>query len=218
MAAAAATVASAIGRVGPVQATDGDTVHVGDQLTATTETKITNTAGGTAIRGVAAGGSPGIRGDSDTDAGVTGFGALGLYGGGGTRGVVGVSNGDYGVVGTSQVDATGVLGYSGLQGTEPAAKAKTGLYGYAAQDSTSTAVWGQSPAGRAVRGSTTTGYAGYFEGKVYSTKWFELKEISAPAAPTTNRARLFIRDNGSGKTQLCIKFANGPAKVLATQS
>ena len=38
-----------------------------------------------------------------------------------------------------------------------------------------------------------------------------------PAAPTTGRGRVFLRDTGSGKTQLCVKFATGPVQVLATE-
>ena len=38
-----------------------------------------------------------------------------------------------------------------------------------------------------------------------------------PAAPATGRARVFARDNGSGKTQLCVRFATGATQVLATE-
>jgi hypothetical protein len=69
-----------------------------------------------------------------------------------------------------------------------------------------------------LHGKTSTGYAGYFEGKVYTNKWYELTEITTPGSPASNRARLFVRDNGLGKTQLCVKFANGTSKVLATES
>jgi hypothetical protein len=68
-----------------------------------------------------------------------------------------------------------------------------------------------------VYGKTSTGYGGFFEGKVYTAKWYELTEISTPPSPVANRARLFLKDNGSGKTQLCVKFANGTVKVLATE-
>lgn len=37
------------------------------------------------------------------------------------------------------------------------------------------------------------------------------------AAPAANGARLYARDNGSGKTQLVVRFNNGPVIVLATQ-
>jgi hypothetical protein len=38
-----------------------------------------------------------------------------------------------------------------------------------------------------------------------------------PGAPTAGRARLFMRDNGSGKTQFCVRFATGAVHVLATE-
>jgi hypothetical protein len=53
---------------------------------------------------------------------------------------------------------------------------------------------------------------------VLTTKYHELAEISTPAAPPSNHARLFVRDNGSGKTQLCVRFPTGAVKVLATES
>ena len=37
------------------------------------------------------------------------------------------------------------------------------------------------------------------------------------AAPSANGARLYTRDNGSGKTQLVVRFNTGPPVVIATQ-
>ena len=45
----------------------------------------------------------------------------------------------------------------------------------------------------------------------------EFGEISDPAAPATNSARLYARDNGSGKTQLVVRFPTGAVQVLATE-
>ena len=42
-------------------------------------------------------------------------------------------------------------------------------------------------------------------------------ERSDPSAPSTNQAILYIRDNGAGKTQLCVRFATGAIQVLATE-
>lgn len=42
-------------------------------------------------------------------------------------------------------------------------------------------------------------------------------EISDPAAPAANRGKFYIRDNGAGKTQLCVRFATGAVQVLATE-
>jgi hypothetical protein len=44
-----------------------------------------------------------------------------------------------------------------------------------------------------------------------------LDEISDPAAPAANRARIYVRDNGSGKTQLVVRFSSGAVQVLATE-
>jgi len=42
-------------------------------------------------------------------------------------------------------------------------------------------------------------------------------EISDPSAPSANQGRLYFRDNGAGKTQLCVRFNTGAIQVLATQ-
>ena len=51
-----------------------------------------------------------------------------------------------------------------------------------------------------------------------SANYQEMIELGAdPAAPAANKARLFMRDNGSGKTQFCVRFPTGAVQVLATQ-
>ena len=45
----------------------------------------------------------------------------------------------------------------------------------------------------------------------------EFKEMTAPSAGGSNTARLFCRDNGSGKSQLCVIFATGAVQVIATE-
>ena len=47
--------------------------------------------------------------------------------------------------------------------------------------------------------------------------YIHFKAEVAAAAPAANEAKLYIKDNGSGKTQLCVKFADGSAQVLATE-
>jgi len=316
--------ASAIGRASPVSGADGDAIHVGDSLSASSATKLTNNVNvnpvlwgvsegsGTGIRGTTVSGNGvfgsadtgagvrglsnsyygvygfsasnnaivgrsiakyGVRGVSDEDVGVYGEstgGAPGVYGTSSDTGVYGTSTGIgigvegscnagtgvrgsalsgtgvygssessigvYGfsssgialmgfslasdkpaVVGRSIGHRTAVMGYSGT-GSLPPEKAKTGMYGYAAQDSSAKGVWGETTSGHAVHGTATSGYAGYFAGKVYTSTFHELQEISAPGAPASNRARLFVRDNGSGKTQLCVRFSAGAVKVLVTQA
>jgi hypothetical protein len=147
----------------------------------------------------------------------------------GSFGVVGESSAGVGVcgrstgisqpalLGQSTGHGTGVLGFSSGGGSQPAAKAKTGVYGYAAQDGGSFGVVGESPDGIGVYGASGTSFGGFFAGKVYTTKWYELGEVATPPAPAANKARLFVRDNGAGKTQLCVRFATGTVKVLATE-
>jgi hypothetical protein len=44
-----------------------------------------------------------------------------------------------------------------------------------------------------------------------------LPEVSSPAAPPADQAKLFAQDNGSGKTQLAVRMPTGSAIVLATE-
>jgi hypothetical protein len=187
--------------------------------------------GGTGLAG-ASGSGIGVRGSSDSYAGVYGSSPAG-FGVYGTcisnAGVYGTSISHVGVYGFSNAsnhaatlgfatgNSTGVQGYSGS--ALPVAPAKTGVYGYAAQDSGSVGVRGESPAGFGIYGKTTgTGFAGYFNGRTFMSQYIEIAEMSTPAAPGGNRARLFVRDNGVGKTQLCVRFPTGAVKVLATES
>lgn len=45
----------------------------------------------------------------------------------------------------------------------------------------------------------------------------QMVEITAPAAPAANTARLFVEDNGSGKTRLVVRFPTGANQVIATE-
>jgi hypothetical protein len=49
-------------------------------------------------------------------------------------------------------------------------------------------------------------------------KHAEFNEMSPPATPAANSARLYARDNGSGKTQLVVLLPDGAVTVLATQT
>jgi len=44
-----------------------------------------------------------------------------------------------------------------------------------------------------------------------------LTEMTAPAAPAANKGVLFLQDNGSGKTQFCVRFPTGAVQVIATE-
>lgn len=45
----------------------------------------------------------------------------------------------------------------------------------------------------------------------------QLGERSDPAAPSANSGYLYARDNGSGKTQLVVRFPTGAVQVIATE-
>lgn len=44
-----------------------------------------------------------------------------------------------------------------------------------------------------------------------------LEQSADPAAPAANGWRLFGKDNGSGKTLLCVRFASGAVQTIATE-
>jgi len=228
-----ALAASAIGRTSGVLAANGDTVFVGGDFTEAHVTGFANTGGGDGLYGSSSGSGYGVHGSSGSGSGVigTGISGIGVKGtSGSSDGVQGQSDSHSGVTGISDAtnwpaigswargNSTGVEGYSGPN-LPPAAPAKTGVFGYAAQDAQSVGVRGESPAGFGVYGKTTgTGFAGYFNGKTFMSQFVEIAEMTTPAAPGANRARLFVRDNGLGKTQLCVRFPTGGVKVLATES
>lgn len=59
-----------------------------------------------------------------------------------------------------------------------------------------------------------------FTGDARLTGFLDFNEYNTttdPVAPADNRARLYARDNGAGKEQLCVRFATGAVVVLATE-
>ena len=196
--------ASAIGRTSPVRAgVDGDVV-LGGMNFPTLETSLSNQLNNNNVLSAQTDGA----GTALSGSGQTGIGIAGTS----------AASNHPAMLGRSTGDNTGVQGFSGITAT-PTAPAKTGVFGYAAQDAASVGVRGESPTGFGVYGKTTgTGFAGYFNGKTFMSQFVEIAEMSTPAAPGGNRARLFVRDNGLGKTQLCVRFPTGAVKVLATES
>lgn len=55
--------------------------------------------------------------------------------------------------------------------------------------------------------------------KLETTKpaYFELTEITTPDAGPSNTGRLFVVDNGAGKTSLRVRFATGAVQTIATE-
>lgn len=45
----------------------------------------------------------------------------------------------------------------------------------------------------------------------------KMNEQADPDAPAADEAVIYTRDNGSGKTQVCVRFATGAVQVLATE-
>jgi len=52
---------------------------------------------------------------------------------------------------------------------------------------------------------------------VTATGGLEMLEQSDPPAPGTNRGKVYVRDNGAGKSQLCVRFNSGAVQVIATE-
>lgn len=217
--------ASTMNRLSPVRA-EGQAVVVGGEYTdATSATSITNMANTEpAYLGSSQAGGVGVQGMSNSGRGVWGLSGTG-------QGVVGVSSSYLGVHGASfAVDqpalvgrglrgSTGVMGYSTDQDVFdpvdlPTAPPGTGVFGQAAE----VGVWGYSPGGRGVHGASNSGWAGHFEGAVLVATHLTMREMKTPTAPADHYGRLFFRNNGSGKTQLCVRFHTGRVKVLATES
>ncbi len=50
-----------------------------------------------------------------------------------------------------------------------------------------------------------------------SDKTIRIEERTGDPDGVTDRAYLFSKDNGAGKTQICVKFPSGAVQVLATE-
>ena len=57
-----------------------------------------------------------------------------------------------------------------------------------------------------------------FSSTAKSSSYFDLEEISDPTNPPSDTARLYARDDGTGKTQLCVIFPTGSTVVIATET
>ena len=216
-----ALAATAIGRADPVRANDPNDVVLGSSSNvATTTTKISNLTSTDTVLEAESSSGIAVSGTSSTNIGVKGTSTSSVA-------VYGVSDTNLALWGHSAATnwaacaarsvghSTGVQGFSG-EGSLPAAKADTGVFGYANANTTATGVRGESAIGVGVRGKATTGYAGFFDGRVFTTRYYELAEITTPNAPAANQARLFLRDSG-GKTQLCVRFSSGAVQLIASQ-
>lgn len=53
--------------------------------------------------------------------------------------------------------------------------------------------------------------------RLHLSSYVESVEEAEPAAPSANGYRLFAKDNGSGKTQLMVRFASGASQQIAIE-
>jgi hypothetical protein len=172
-----------------VVASDPNDVVLGANNTTATRTVVTRTdaTGSTgenaALAGVnTAANGMGLYGKADGQFGqgvfgqAPGAGVVGLSEG---TGVSGIGQAAQGVLGNSPSN-TGVLGFSG-GAPFPTAKAKTGVYGKAAQDSSAVGVLGESGAGVGVQGvaANVAGYAFRGSGRVRLDKVSGVATIAA---------------------------------------
>ena len=198
---------SLVGRANPAAAATGDPVRIGlfNRGGATTTTLQGNHTA-SVMRIVQNGSGPALQvlspqfADQPRD-GIRSHAATGI-------GVRGSADSGTGVYGYSEGDLTtsaGVIGESQFgSGVRGVSEEGRGVYG---RSFTGPAVFGES---------LGSGYAGYFDGKTYVTS-LDMPETTA-ALPPAGQARLFVRDNGSGKTQVCVQFATGSPIVLATEA
>ena len=63
---------------------------------------------------------------------------------------------------------------------------------------------------------TTQGFHVYANGQVVTFNYIELVEMTAPAAPATNHARLYLEDI-AGKSALRVIFPTGVAQTIAIE-
>ena len=110
------------------------------------------------------GSNAGVLGESGSGAGVQGFSSSGFGVFGESASSVGVFGGGLAAsqaatVGQSYRNATGLLGLSGgVSDPLPAAPAKTGVYGYAAQDANARGVYGETTTGVGVYGVSASSF------------------------------------------------------------
>jgi hypothetical protein len=102
---------------------------------------------------------------------------------------------------TNAADAEGALGLGIIVGAP-------GLTAGAGGASTVDTFWLRSAAG--VWSAGGGGVTGVWAGVTFDAQ-------SDPAAPAANDATLYARDNGAGKTQLCVRFPTGAVQVIATE-
>jgi hypothetical protein len=221
-------VASAAQRVMPAEAAVGDPIRIGRiNGGGGSSTELRAASSKPVFRAVQSGSGTALRGQATTGRavmGTAGSNGTGLYGSSPNHngvfgssdtgdGVTGVSRTGKGVRGSSQ-EGAGVWGFSeGGPGVYGECQFDDAIFGFTDGGA---GVHGYSLFGKGVFGESDSGYAGYFAGNTY-VGTLDMPE-STPGLPPDGQIRLFARDNGSGKAQLCVQFATGGPIVLATEA
>lgn len=65
--------------------------------------------------------------------------------------------------------------------------------------------------------SSTGQLAGIYSLLLKLSSYIDVTEMATPPAPAANIARLFVKDNGAGKTQLCVRFNTGAVQIISTE-
>lgn len=86
----------------------------------------------------------------------------------------------------------------------------TGLYRLAA------AFW-QMTGGLGLGGNLAVGTYASLAGTAGAGFLEAVEQSADPAAPAVNTGRLFFKDSGAGKTQLCVRFNTGATQVIASE-
>ncbi len=162
-----------------------------------------NTAeGGRGLFGEALGaGGTGVVGSAfhTTGTGIAGYAKPGFISG----------NGVYGESGSGHSDRGAVKGVNPNYGSEGyLGRTSNGVLGRALIAGAIGVVGENSYGGVAVRSNGSMQIA---------NSYLDMDEIDNPAAPPVTLARLFVRFSGSGRTQLCVRFATGAVQVIATE-
>ena len=231
-----AWVAAAAARVDPAAAAAGDPIRMGRLNRAEgTSTELRTKTSKPAFRAVQLGGGAAVRGEAGS-----GRGVMGVAGRDGT-GVFGHSVNHFGVVGMTDNKGAGVYGEAGI--SNPSGRgvwglsevgsaifgetvSGTGVRGKLVTEAAGNAVLGEVSGApffyesAAIRG-TAPGFAwaGRFDGEVQISKNLQLLPSTTPDVQDVGvtGARVFVRENVSGKSELCVIFPSGAAQVIATE-
>jgi hypothetical protein len=190
-----AFLASAAQRVMPVEARMGDPIRIGQVAGGGTGTTgLRATTGGPAFRAVQMGGGTGIYAES-----TSGRAVVGMAGSQGT-GLWGSSPDHIGVFATTN---TGIAVNGRAVGRDSVA-----LFGDA-RGTNAFAVLGFGPSH--FDGDVTV------NGRLFVTNAVTFEQTAAPQAPRAGEVRLFAKQNGWGKTQICVQYPSGAVQTLATE-